>query len=83
MDEEQLAELIAALPPAPEGWVRAAIELPGARAAIEGLTARAAADSEARAAMLADLERALRGAGVEPGPGLLDVLRARLRGLTE
>jgi hypothetical protein len=30
-DEQQLGRLIGMLPPAPEGWVRAAQELPAAR----------------------------------------------------
>jgi hypothetical protein len=79
--EEQLAELIAALPPAPPGWVRAAIELPAARAAIDALVELAAADKAAREAMLADLESALRQAGAEPRPEVLEGLRARLHAL--
>ena len=76
--EERLAELIALLPPPPVGWVQAAIELPRARAAIDELTVRATADQQLRRAILADLEEALRGAGVEPRPELLESLRARL-----
>jgi hypothetical protein len=76
--EEELAELIAALPPVPSGWVQAAVELPHARAAIDQLVERALADEEGREAILADLENALRAAGVEPRPQLLDDLRARL-----
>ena len=76
--EERIAELIAALPPAPPAWVQAAIELPGARAAIDGLVARATSDHAVREAILADLEQALRGAGIEPRPPLLADLRARL-----
>lgn len=79
--EEGIAELIAVLPPAPPAWVQTAVELPGARAAIDELAARATADRDARAAILNDLERALRDAGVEPRPLLLDDLRARLSGL--
>jgi hypothetical protein len=79
--EEQLADLIAALPPAPPAWVQAAIELPRARAAIDDLVAKAIVDREARAAILADLEATLRAAGVEPRPTLLERLRERLGGL--
>ena len=78
LSEERLGELIAALPPAPPGWVEAAVELPAARAAIDELVARALADEATREAILADLESALRTAGVEPRPPLLDGLRARL-----
>ena len=80
LHEERLGELIATLPPAPAAWVRAAVELPGARAAIDDLAARATADHAVRKAILADLEQALRGAGIEPRPPLLDDLRARLDG---
>jgi hypothetical protein len=81
LSEEQIAELIVVLPPAPEGWVQAATELPSAREAIDRLVADAVADTEARQAMLADLERALREAGVEPRPPLVEGLRARLDAL--
>ena len=70
-NEETLADLIAALPPAPSAWVQSAVELPQARAVIDELVARATADSQAREAILADLERALRGRGVEPGRHML------------
>jgi hypothetical protein len=76
--EERLAELISALPPAPPGWVRAAVELPAARAAIDGLVARALDDDEQRLALLRDLESALRAAGVNPSRPVLDSVRARL-----
>ena len=76
--EEELAELIAALRPAPAAWVQAACELPAARAAIDGIVARSLADSAARDAVLADLEAALHGAGVKPRPQLVDLLRSRL-----
>jgi hypothetical protein len=78
LSEERLAELLAALPPAPEAWVQAAAELPRARAAIDQLIDRALADSRARERILADLESALRAAGVEPRPRVLETVRARL-----
>ena len=81
LSEERLGELIMLLPPAPRGWEEAAIELPRARLAIDELTARAMADQEARHAILADVEQALREVGVVPRPKLLETLRARLRRL--
>lgn len=78
LSEERLGELIASLPPAPSGWVQAAIELPRARAAMDELVARAAAGREARDAILADLEGALRAVGVEPHRELIQRLRIRL-----
>ena len=78
LSEERIAELIAALPPAPAGWVQAAVELPAARAAIDQLVTLALADSAARQEILADLEAAARQAGVEPRPELLDLIRVRL-----
>ena len=76
--EEELAELIAALPPAPTAWVDAAVELPRAQATIDELVTHAIADRERREAVLADLEAALLAAGVQPRPYLVDDLRARL-----
>jgi hypothetical protein len=78
LTEEELAELIAALRPAPSAWVDAAIELPRARATIDELVALAIADRGRREVMLGDLEAALRAAGVVPRPHLVDDLRARL-----
>ena len=39
-DEQRLAELLRTLPPAPEGWVKAAQELPLARAELDELVER-------------------------------------------
>jgi hypothetical protein len=78
-EEERIAELLALLPPAPEAWVRAACELPRARAELDGLVARAEADAAFRRELLADLERALAAAGVEPRPVVVAELRRRLR----
>ena len=77
-DEEQIGELLRALPPAPAGYVTAAQELPRARAEIDGLAERAREDLVFRATLLADLEAALAAEGVEPRPALVDLLRRRV-----
>ena len=76
-DEDRLSELIAALPPAPEGWVRAAQELPFARREFDAIVARAETDAEFRRALIADLESTLAQEGYEPDRPLLDALRSR------
>ena len=48
-NEERLARLIRALPPAPAAWVRAAQELPLARAGLDEIVARAEADADFKA----------------------------------
>ena len=50
-DEERLADLLQTLPPAPEGWVKAAQELPQRTPEIDEIAARAEADAEFRAAV--------------------------------
>ena len=77
-DEERLGELLRTLPPAPEGWVKAAQELPRARQEIDEIAARAVADRDFRAAVMADLEAALKDAGYEIDPSLLPALKERL-----
>ena len=77
-DEQRIARLLAELPPAPDGWVEAAQELPRARAELDGLVERAVRDAEFRAVVLTDLEAALRDAGQEPDPARVAALRARL-----
>ena len=77
-DEERLGELIRALPPAPEGWVRAAQELPSARAALDEIVARAEADAAFRSRLVSDLEAALAEEGFEPEPRIVGLLRRRL-----
>jgi hypothetical protein len=78
LDEERIGELLRILRPAPEGWVQAAQELPGLRGSLDEIVSRAEADLEFRAALIADLEKALGQAGYEPGDRLLDELRQRL-----
>jgi hypothetical protein len=77
-DEARLAELLRMLPPAPQGWVEAAQELPRVRAELDDIVARAVADAEFRKALIADLEEALRTEGYEPESMPLDELRRRL-----
>ena len=77
-DEESLAELIGALPPAPDAWVRAAQQLPALRRTIDELVDRAVRDGEFRKALDADLEGALSAAGYVPEPPLLAAVRAAL-----
>ena len=55
-DHDTLGKLIAALPPAPDGWVRAAQELPAARRGIDEIVDRAVADAAYRERVVADLE---------------------------
>jgi hypothetical protein len=77
-DEQRLGKLLRALPPAPEGWVKAAQELPRSRRELDGIVERAVADAEFRKALIEDLEQALRSEGYEPNQVPLDELRKRL-----
>ena len=77
-DEERIAELLMALPEAPEAWVLAAVRLPATRRAIEQIAALAEADAGFREQTLADLEGALQRAGVETSPAVVQHLRSRL-----
>jgi hypothetical protein len=76
--EEQLAELIGALPPAPAAWIRGAQELPAARRAMDDLVKDAQAAGKQRDAIFVNLEDSLRQAGVEPRRELVEELRSRL-----
>jgi hypothetical protein len=77
-DPERIAASLRLLPPAPEGWVRAAQELPQARADIAALVTRAEEDAAFRARVLADLEAALEAEGIDATPSVVAVLRTRL-----
>jgi len=78
-DEERLARLIGALPPAPEAWVRAAQELPLARTQLDDIVARAEADAAFRERLIADLETALELEGYERDPAVVEALRIRFK----
>ena len=77
-DEGRIAASLRLLPPAPQGWVQAAQELPLARATIESIVAHAETDEAFRARVVADLEAALADAGCEATPSVLASLRLRL-----
>jgi hypothetical protein len=76
-DEDRLAELIAALRPAPEGWVQAAQELPFARRDLDTIVRRAEEDAAFRQELIANLEATLAREGYEPERPLVDELRRR------
>ena len=77
-DEHRLAELIKALPPAPQAWVEAAQELPLVRGQLDDIVARAEKDIAFRDALVTDLEETLRLEGYEPESLPLDELQRRL-----
>jgi hypothetical protein len=77
--EIELAELLSELPPAPPGWLRAAIELPRLRRELDRLAAISAADDQVRTQTLDDLEGALRAAGLQPTAEALRLALERLR----
>jgi len=78
-DEERLARLIRALPPAPDAWVRAAQELPLARSELDAIVGRAEADAEFRKRLVADLEAAMEAEGYERDPAIVEALRVRFK----
>ena len=78
-DEERIGRLLRLLPPAPEGWVRAAQELPAARAMLDELVSRAEQDAVFRLQLQADLEQAVAAAGYEPTPFIVTRLRRLLQ----
>jgi regulator of protease activity HflC (stomatin/prohibitin superfamily) len=78
-NEERLARLIRALPPAPVAWVRAAQELPLAKAELDQIVARAEADADFRARLVADLEAALEAEGYERDPAVIELLKVRFK----
>ena len=78
-DEERIGELLRFLPEPPQAWVRAAQELPQARAEIDEIVARAMEDAEFRARLVADLEAALQAEGYEASPSVLAHVRIRLK----
>jgi hypothetical protein len=76
-DEDRLGELIAALPPTPDAWVRAAQELPFARRELDEIVRRAEEDAVFRQALIDDLEATLAREGYEPDRPVVQALRRR------
>lgn len=76
--EEQIAELLRALPAPPQGLVEAAKELPAARRELETIVERIERDERFRELVRADLEKMLRVEGVEPTPTVVALLRPHL-----
>jgi hypothetical protein len=79
LDEERIARLLRALPPAPVAWVRAAQELPLAQTELDEIVARAEADLDFQQRLIADLEGALQAEGYERDPAVLDALARRFK----
>jgi hypothetical protein len=78
-DEERLGDLLSALPPAPEAWVKAAKEAPLARQRLDEIVERAKADDDYRRRVVADPERALEEADVVAHAQNVEIIRRRLR----
>jgi KaiC/GvpD/RAD55 family RecA-like ATPase len=77
-DEELLGELLSALPPAPEAWVKAAKELPVALERLGEIVERAKADEDYRRRLVADPETALEEADVVAHTQNIEIIRRRL-----
>jgi hypothetical protein len=79
-ETNRIAQLLSVLPPAPDGWVAAAQELPHARRTLDVLIGRAEADAELKARLVADLESTLAESGIAPTPRNVAAARERLIG---
>ena len=76
--EEQIAELLRALPAPPAGWIEAAKELPAVRRELDTILERIERDERFRELVVADLEATLRAEGVEPTPVVVAHLRRHI-----
>ena len=77
-DEEQLGNLLSALPPAPENWVQAAKDVPLARQRLDEIVERARADEDYRRRVVADPESALEEADVVAHSENIEIIRKQL-----
>jgi hypothetical protein len=77
-DEEHLGELLSALPPAPEAWVRAAKEFPLALQRLDEIVERAKADDNYRLRVVANPVWALQEADVVAHANTIEIIRKRL-----
>ena len=76
-NEEQLGELLNALPPAPAAWVEAAKQLPLARR-LDEIVERAETDEDYRRRVVADPESALVEADVVAHAEHVEIIKRRL-----
>ena len=79
-DEERLGDLLSALPPAPEAWVKAAQQVPRALERLAEIVERAESDEDFRRRVVANPERALEEADVVAHAEDVDIIRRRLDG---
>jgi hypothetical protein len=77
-NEEKLGEILSALPPAPEAWVKAAQELPLMQQGLAQIVERADADEDYRRKVIEDPEAALEEADVVAHADAIEILRRRL-----
>jgi hypothetical protein len=77
-DDERLAGLLRALPPAPDDWVRAAQELAREHPTLRVLVERAKTDERFRRALIANPGAALREEGYEIEPDVVAAIMKRL-----
>lgn len=77
-DEEKLGEILSALPPAPEAWVKAAHDIPLAQRGLAEIVERADTDEEYRRRVIEDPEAALEEADVVAHAEIIEILRRRL-----
>jgi hypothetical protein len=77
-DEERLGDLLSALPPAPEAWVRAAQEIPRTHSSVDEIVERAEADEDYRRHVVADPGAALEEADVVAHVDAVELLRRKL-----
>lgn len=78
-DHDRLAELLAALPPVPLGWEKAAQELPRIGRALDHLDSAALGDAAVESRVVDELESALAQAGIAAEERILAQARALLR----
>jgi hypothetical protein len=77
-DEERLGEILSALPPAPEAWVRAAKDLPLMQQGLDEIVQRAETDDEYRRRVIENPVAVLEEAEVVAHVDAVEILRRRL-----
>lgn len=77
-DEEKLGEILSALPPAPEAWVRAAQDLPLKQQGLDEIVQRADEDEEYRRRVIENPKAVLEEADVVAHAEAIEILRRRL-----